>query len=78
MLNFADELPALEAAKRISLQTMASEVGTLRKELRAATQEAEVPFTFFSLLSHLLISLLSPFSPFTPPPSLYHLEMMTL
>jgi len=41
LLNYADELTALDNAKRISLQTIASEIGTLRKELRAATQEAE-------------------------------------
>lgn len=42
LLNYADDLTALDAAKRISLQTIASEIGTLRKELRASTQEAEV------------------------------------
>jgi F0F1-type ATP synthase membrane subunit b/b' len=41
LLNFYDELAALDSAKRISLQTISAEVGGLRKGLKATAQEAE-------------------------------------
>ncbi len=52
LLNFYDELPALENAKRISLQTISAEVGNLRKGLRASQNEAEVSLLSLSCFLH--------------------------